>query len=128
MSLRDPKLMILDMLEAVEKALSYTEDMLEAVEKALSYTEGMAFEDFLKDSKTQDAVTRNIQIIGEAANRIPKDFQELKPEIEWLRITRSRHILVHDYFATDFEIIWRILEVHLPELQQQLKDFLKVLP
>ncbi len=110
MSQREPKLLVLDMAEALDRALSYVE--------------GMSYEDFLADQKTKDAVVRNIQVIGEAANRIPEATRMMAPEIEWVRIAKSRHVLVHDYFETDDEIIWRILEVHLPELQSQLADLI----
>ena len=96
------------------------EDMIEAIEKALSYVSGMTFGQFEQDSRTHDAVLRNVQIVGEAANRVSKELQEQSPEIDWRRIARSRHILVHDYFATDLEIIWRILEVHFPDLHKDL--------
>jgi uncharacterized protein with HEPN domain len=94
--------------------------MLDSVESVLEYTAGMDFEGFLEDRKTRDAVIRNIQVLGEAANRVPKDVRELYPDIEWMRIIRSRHILVHDYAGIDFEIVWRIIEVHLPPLKDAL--------
>jgi uncharacterized protein with HEPN domain len=95
-------------------------DMLDSVETVLEYTEGMTFEGFLEDRKTRDAVIRNIQVLGEAANRVSKDIRENYPEIEWMRIIRSRHILVHDYAGIDYEIVWRIIEIHLPPLQDAL--------
>ena len=106
MSLRDPGLLL--------------EDMIEAIDKALSYIDTMPYEEFLEDTKTQDAVIRNIQIVGEASNRMPEDIRLRFPEIEWKKIARSRHVLVHDYFSTDFEIIWRILTVHFPQLRIDL--------
>ena len=113
MSLRDSKLLILDMMDSLERALSYVE--------------GMSHDEFLTDQKTKDAVVRNIQIIGEAAYRVPKETQDISPEIDWMRISKSRHVLVHDYFATDYEIIWTILQVHLPELYGQLQELSKKL-
>lgn len=53
----------------------------------------------------RDAVIRNIQVLGEAANRVSKAFRENHPTIEWMRIIRTRHILVRDYFGLDCEII-----------------------
>ncbi|WP_026631945.1 HepT-like ribonuclease domain-containing protein [Dyadobacter alkalitolerans] len=93
---------------------------LDSVETVLEYTLGMSFDDFLADRKTRDAVIRNIQVLGEAANRVPKDIREQYPEIEWMRIIRSRHILVHDYAGIDYEIVWRIIEIHLPPLKDVL--------
>jgi uncharacterized protein with HEPN domain len=89
-------------------------DMREAVERIRAYTEGMDFEQFLRDRKTGDAVLRNLQVLGEAASRVPHHVREAAPEIEWQRIIRSRHIVVHAYFGVDLEIVWRIVQVHLP--------------
>jgi uncharacterized protein with HEPN domain len=63
------------------------EDINEAAGKILSYTKGMTFDNFLQDNKTIDAVVRNFEIIGEAANRVPDDFKYRHPEIEWKRMT-----------------------------------------
>jgi uncharacterized protein with HEPN domain len=100
-------------------------DMLEAVERILAYTDGMTYATFCEDSKTIDAVLRNLQVLGEAAGRVPEPVRERAPGIEWTRIVRSRHIVVHNYFGVDREIIWRIVEVHLPPLQIALRTLLK---
>lgn len=100
-------------------------DMLDSIDAILEYTNGMDFEAFLGDRKTRDAVIRNLQVLGEAANRVPKISRDEYPEIEWMRIIRSRHILVHDYAGIDYEIVWRIIEVHLPPLKDVLRNILK---
>ena len=63
-------------------------DMKEAAEKILKYTQGLSFEDFLADDKTIDAVVRNFEIIGEASLRIDEDFRLENPQIEWKKIKR----------------------------------------
>ena len=68
------------------------------------------------DDKTIDAVVRNFEIIGEAANRIDPDFRDNNPEIEWKRIRGFRNRIVHDYFGIDYEIVWSIVETYLDEL------------
>jgi len=80
----------------------------------------MSLEDFSKDQKSIDAVARNLEIMGEAANRLPGEFKESHSEIEWYKIVGLRHRIVHEYFGVDLEIIWRILQKDLPELQQSL--------
>lgn len=99
-------------------------DMLDSIKAILEYTHEMNFESFLDDRKTRDAVIRNLQVLGEAANRVPKISRDEYPEIEWMRIIRSRHILVHDYAGIDYEIVWRIIEVHLPPLKKALENIL----
>ncbi len=99
-------------------------DMLDSVKTIFEFTEGISYDRFLADRKTRDAVIRNLQVLGEAANRVPKETRELYPEIEWMRIIRSRHIVVHDYAGIDYEIVWRIIEVHLSPLQKALLKIL----
>lgn len=91
-------------------------DMLEAVDTIQEYTNGLNYESFLTSKMVRDAVVRNVQVLGEAANRIPNPFRDQPTTIEWMRIIRTRHILVHDYFGLDYEILWRIITVHFPPL------------
>jgi uncharacterized protein with HEPN domain len=81
----------------------------------------MSFEEFLKDSKTIDAVIRNFEIIGEAANRLPDKFKEEYPSIDWHKIRGFRNRIVHDYMGIDFGIVWDIRNSYLPSLIESLK-------
>lgn len=99
MSERDPRILV--------------SDMLEAIGRIRAYTEGMSFDEFRQDKKTSDAVLRNLQVLGEAAHHVPEDVRSMAQDVEWTRIIRSRHIVVHRYFGVDFEIVWRIVEIHL---------------
>lgn len=107
MSKRQPKLLVADMLESAHKILHYTA--------------GQSFEDFKGDSKTVDAVIRNFEIIGEAANRLPEEFKDRFPEIDWHRIRGFRNRIVHDYFGIDYAIVWTIKETFLPLMIAQLQ-------
>lgn len=86
------------------------DDMLQSAHKIKKYTEGLDYNQFVSDDKTIDAVVRNFEIIGEAANRIDSDFRDSNPEIEWKRIRGFRNRIVHDYFGIDHEIVWSIVE------------------
>jgi uncharacterized protein with HEPN domain len=97
------------------------DDMLESASKIIKYTKGMDFDSFLSDEKTIDAVVRNFEIIGEAANRIDFDFKLAHQEIEWNRIRGLRNRIVHDYFGIDYQIVWTIIENDLQILISQLK-------
>ncbi len=99
-------------------------DMKEAAEKILKYTQGLSFEDFLADDKTIDAVVRNFEIIGEASLRIDGDFRLENPQIEWKKLRGFRNRIVHDYFGIDYEIVWSILTQDLEELVFQLDQLL----
>ncbi|MEJ7626681.1 MAG: DUF86 domain-containing protein [Ferruginibacter sp.] len=107
MSKREPSLLIEDILESAIKILNYTADL--------------SFEEFTKDGKTIDAVIRNFEIIGEAANRLPDDFKDQHAAIDWQRIKGFRNRIVHDYFGIDYSIVWKIKESFLPTLISNLK-------
>jgi uncharacterized protein with HEPN domain len=92
------------------------EDMLIASKKIKKYTFQTDFDTFISDDKTLDAVVRNFEIIGEAANRIDISFKESNPEIEWNRIRGFRNRIVHEYFGIDYQIVWEIIETYLDEL------------
>jgi uncharacterized protein with HEPN domain len=92
------------------------EDILESSKKILSYTNGMSFDDFISDDKTIDAVIRNFEIIGEAANRVPLDFKSEHPEIEWRRMTGLRNRIIHEYFGVNYATVWKVKEESVTEL------------
>jgi uncharacterized protein with HEPN domain len=98
------------------------EDIMEAGNKILSFTEDMGFDDFIADDKTIDAVIRNFEIIGEAANRISEDFKAGHPEIEWRRMTGLRNRIIHEYFGIDYETVWKIRNENIAELLDYIKQ------
>lgn len=97
-------------------------DILESCDKILQYTQSMSFEDFLRGAKTIDAVIRNFEIIGEAANRLPEDFKDQYSLIDWHKIRGFRNRIVHDYMGIDFEIVWEIRNNYLPSMITSLKQ------
>lgn len=97
-------------------------DMLEVAEKIVRYTEGMDYEKFTADEKTIDAVVRNFEIIGEAANRIDDDFKEVHPELDWNHLRGFRNRIVHDYFGIDYEIVWSIITQDLPGYKEAISS------
>lgn len=97
------------------------EDICNSIEKIFLYTEGMDYESFIADDKTVDAVSRNFEIIGEAANRLPDEYKVKFPNVDWFRIIGFRNRIIHAYFGIDFNILWKIIEDYLPTLQNELK-------
>ncbi|MFN9596372.1 MAG: DUF86 domain-containing protein [Bacteroidota bacterium] len=97
-------------------------DMIESAEKIISYTDGFSLEEFINDDKTVDAVIRNFEIIGEAANRLPDEFKTANPQIEWSTLRGFRNRIVHDYFGIDYSIVWNIIKNYLPGLLTSLKS------
>jgi len=87
----------------------------------------MSFDDFVSDDKTIDAVVRNFEIIGEAANRVPEDFKTDYPEIEWRRIIGFRNRIIHEYFGINYEIGWKIKDENIPELADFIEQAIEEL-
>ena len=108
MSKRDPQLLIGDIIESGQKIIHYIGDM--------------SFESFLADSKTIDAVIRNFEIIGEAANRLPEEYKSAHEQIDWHKIRGFRNRIVHDYMGIDYEIVWQIKEHFLQALIHDLRN------
>ena len=97
-------------------------DILESIENIEEFSASLDFELFTKDKKTQHAIIRNLEVIGEASNRIPKAYRNKHNQVERNRIIRTRHILIHDYDNVNLEILWRIISLHPPELKIALKN------
>jgi uncharacterized protein with HEPN domain len=100
--------------------------MLECAQRIRSYTAaGRA--DFLRDQKTQDAVVRNFEIIGEAAKRVSERAKQRSPQIPWSRIAGFRDVLIHQYEGVDLEQVWNRVEQDLPVLEESLRKLLQAL-
>ena len=97
-------------------------DMLDGIDRVEQYTEGMSFDAFSNDQKSIDAVVRNLEIIGEAANRLPDDFKERHSSVEWYKVVGLRNRIIHEYFGIDLQIIWQIVHSDLPSLRQSLSQ------
>ena len=100
-------------------------DMLDACERCLSYTAGMDQAAFLGDRRTYDATIRNIEIVGEAANNVPRAVQEAHQEIPWRGIIDTRNRIIHGYGVIDDEAVWEIVARDIPELVPQLRELLR---
>lgn len=95
----------------------YLDDILEAIQQIQIYVEGVDKQTFASDRKTQDAVIRNLEIIGEVAGNLSEAMQKNTPEIDWRKIKALRNILVHEYFGISLPIIWDIVNVKLEPLK-----------
>ncbi|MBI4431520.1 MAG: DUF86 domain-containing protein [Candidatus Omnitrophica bacterium] len=102
----------------------YLDDIIEAANKINSYTTKLDLAGFGRDSKTIDAVVRNLEIIGEAVKNLPADFRSKHPRVNWKKIAGLRDILVHEYFGIDNDIVWDIVQNELPVLLNQVKRIL----
>jgi uncharacterized protein with HEPN domain len=78
-----------------------------------------------KDERTQDAVLRNLEVIGEAVKRLPPDLRQRAPEIPWQDIAGLRDVLIHEYEGVDLAIIWDVTVNEVPVLRQAVSELLK---
>ena len=101
----------------------YLGHIVQAIDRVHRYVDGMAEAGFLQDEKTQDAVIRNFEVIGEASNNIKKyhpDFALQHPEVPLNFAYEMRNALAHGYFKIDFEVVWTTIHNDLPGLRTQI--------
>lgn len=97
-------------------------DILNSGEKILRYTAPLSFEAFITNEIITDAVIRNFEIIGEAANRLPEEFKNQNSHIDWFRIRGFRNRIVHDYAGIDLSIVWLIIKNFLPGTLEMIRQ------
>ena len=98
--------------------------ILDAAQSIEAYVDGISFDEFSSSSEKTFATVKQLEIIGEAANRVSDETKEKGPDIEWLKIIALRNILVHEYYIVDHIIIWDIIEVELPNLKMRIEELL----
>lgn len=109
----DDKLYLIHIVECIGRIQSYTEEGRDA---------------FLQTQKTQDAVIRNFEIMGEAAKQISEGFRVAHPEVQWKRMAGFRDVLIHDYMGVNPLVVWNIVEREIPRPKPQIEAILSSLP
>lgn len=99
-------------------------DMLEAAQRALDYCADLQYEDFTQDNKTQDAVVRNLEVLGEAAKSLSEDLRTRHDGLPWASLAGMRNRLIHDYFGVNLDIVWDVVKNDLPPLVEGLNQIL----
>ncbi len=102
----------------------YLQDILDAVNAAIEFVEGMTFAEFEGDKKTIFAATRAIQIIGEAAKKIPDSIKAQYPEIPWKGMTGMRDKVTHEYFGVNLDVLWDTIQQDLPKVKDLMPEVL----
>ena len=101
----------------------FLNDIVQCCKKIRRYTGDLDQQQFLDDDRTYDAVVRNLEIIGEAAKRIPPEICQSMPTVEWRKVAGMRDWLAHAYFGIDADILWDVVENKVLALEQAVENF-----
>lgn len=111
--MKEDRVLLLHIRDAAQRVLNYTSD-------------GRDF--FMADTKTQDAVIRNIEIIGEASKNVSDGLKSNHSDIPWKQIAGMRDTLIHRYFGVKLELVWQVVESNLPSFVTRVDQILSALP
>jgi uncharacterized protein with HEPN domain len=103
----------------------YLKDILEAITAIEQFIGSMAYDEFSKDDKTISAVTRKLEIIGEAVRHIPAEVSAKYTNIPWDKMAGMRNILIHQYFGVSYSLIWKAVKESIPAVKQALIEVLQ---
>jgi uncharacterized protein with HEPN domain len=102
----------------------YLEDILTAIDDLAEFTTGFSFDTFVHDRKTINAVIRSLEVLGEAAKRIPEDLRISAPGVPWKYMAGMRDKLIHEYIGVDLSIVWTVIKNELPPLRPEIERLL----
>jgi uncharacterized protein with HEPN domain len=102
----------------------YLRDILEAINRIQVYTKGLSEAKFQADTLRQDAVIRNLEVLGEAVKQIPEEIRKSYPDVEWRKMAGLRDILIHQYFGIDVEVLWDVVANKLPGVEAGIRKIL----
>ena len=103
----------------------YLRHILVEADYLIGRSGGLSFEAFSADETLRRAFVRSLEIIGEAAKKVPEDFRASHPSVEWRAMAGMRDRLIHDYFGVDFELVWDVVRQRIPKLRDQITLILK---
>ena len=102
----------------------YIQDIIDSINDIETFIKDMDFEEFAGDKKTVNAVIRSIEVIGEAAKKIPKSLRNKHSIIPWKKMAGMRDKLIHEYFGIDMEILWKVAKDELPPLKPLIQEIM----
>lgn len=106
----------------IKDDLVYIEHILDCIRKIDEYSRGLSVKEFSANELVQDAVIRNIEIIGEASKKVSYELKKTYYEIPWKEIAGMRDKLIHDYLGVDIKVVWRTIREDIPSLEKLIKE------
>jgi len=105
---------------------NYLHHILIEADYLVGRSAGLSFDEFVASDTLRRAFVRSLEIVGEAAKKVPDEFRAQHPDVEWRAMAGMRDRLIHDYFGVDYELVWDVVQKRIPELQSQLTAILRV--
>ncbi|MER3459572.1 MAG: hypothetical protein C4309_13950 [Chloroflexota bacterium] len=103
----------------------YPNDILEAMERIITYTSELSYAQFMEATRTQDAVLRNTEVIGEALKRLSPPLRKRYPAVPWKDIAAMRDKVIHHHFGINYDIVWAVASAEVPQLRPTIQTILK---
>jgi len=103
----------------------YLRHILVETDYLVAQAAGLTRDQFLSDETLRRAFVRSLEIVGEAAKKVPDDFRAMHPTVEWRAMAGMRDRLIHDYFGVDYELVWDVVQNRMPALRKQVASMLE---
>jgi uncharacterized protein with HEPN domain len=114
-------------LKKKREVRDYLNDILDNINKVLKFTSGIKYEEFIENDEKIYAVIRAIEIIGEAAKKVPDEMKAREPDIPWRDMAGIRDKVIHEYFGVDIKIVWITATKEIPPLKGKIEALIKAL-
>ena len=106
--------------------LIYLRHILDAINQIESYTDNLKYEKFMADRLYQDAIIRELEIIGEAVRKVHRKITDKYGDIPWKKMAGMRDKLIHNYFGVDLDAVWDTVKEDIPELKEKIENIIKI--